>query len=400
MHLGHGFPIAGQPEPAPWYEPFMIAICATMLLSALQQKPSDPFESRRPESRERLLERGGGSQETEAAVRKALEWLAKNQKPDHSWEAPEEDYTVGVTALALLAFLGAGHGPKSESFGEPVRRGMKYLLSAQDREGCIGSRGEKYMYGHILATFALAEAHGMSSPETYGKAAQRAVDFLVSARNKEKAWRYAHQGGDNDTSVTTWAVMALRAAERTELAFPKSVYEGALAWYDEVTDQTGRAGYLHRGPIHVQIPGVDADFEWHTTTTAMELYGRWLMIRRRPKERLEAAIPLLTRDPPKTEKNAVDFCYWHFASLAIFSLKGPDSAEWKAWNEALKSALLKTQEAAGSWEPNDRWSTHVKSRVYATAINTKGQIAGSLGPWLDAQGEELDFLGGFCSIKT
>ena len=32
---------------------------------------------------------------------------------------------------------------------------------------------------------------------------------------------------------------------------------------------------------------------------------------------------------------------------------------------------------------------------YATAVNTKGQIAGSLGPWLDAQGEELDFLGGF-----
>jgi probable HAF family extracellular repeat protein len=32
---------------------------------------------------------------------------------------------------------------------------------------------------------------------------------------------------------------------------------------------------------------------------------------------------------------------------------------------------------------------------YATAVNSKGQIAGSLGPWLDAEGEELDFLGGF-----
>jgi probable HAF family extracellular repeat protein len=31
----------------------------------------------------------------------------------------------------------------------------------------------------------------------------------------------------------------------------------------------------------------------------------------------------------------------------------------------------------------------------AMAINTKGQIAGTLGPVLDAQGEELDFLGGF-----
>src|SRR6185369_8646048 len=73
--------IEGQPEPTPWYEPFMIAICATVFLAALQQERS-PFESRLPQHREHLLERGGGSKETEAAVQKALEWLVKNQKAD------------------------------------------------------------------------------------------------------------------------------------------------------------------------------------------------------------------------------------------------------------------------------------------------------------------------------
>jgi hypothetical protein len=345
----------------------MIAICATVFLAALQQERS-PFESRLPQHREHLLERGGGSKETEAAVQKALEWLVKNQKADRSWEAPEEDSTVGVTALAVLAFLGAGHGPKSETFGEPVRRGLQFLLAAQDREGCIGTRGSKYLYGHILATAALAEAHGMSAPETYGKPAQKAVDFLVAARNPGKAWRYSHQAGDNDTSVTTWAVTALRAAERTGLAFPKSVYEGAIAWYDEATDNAGRVGYTHRGPIHLPL-GSDAEWEWHSTPTAMELYGRFLMIKRRPKERLEAALPFLTKDPPTAKKNSTDFCYWHFGSLAIFSLQGPDSAEWKAWNEALKPVLLTTQEENGSWAPKDRWSFYLNSRVYATAIN-------------------------------
>ena len=104
----------------------------------------------------------------------------------------------------MLAFLGAGHGPKSESFGDPVRRGLQYLLAAQDREGGIGSQGEKYMYSHILATNALAEAHGMSAPDAYGKAAQKALDFLLSAQNPDKGWRYTPKSGDSDTSVTRW----------------------------------------------------------------------------------------------------------------------------------------------------------------------------------------------------
>jgi hypothetical protein len=342
---------------------------AVLLLAAVVQA-SDPFESRKPEARDHLLQRGGGSPETEAAVRKALEWLERNQRADHYWKAPEEDYDVGVTALALLAFLGAGHGPKSTAFGEPVRRGLQYLLTVQDREGYIGPQGQNSMYAHALATAALAEAHGMSAPETYGKPAQKAVDYLLAAQNPGKGWRYTAKSGDNDTSVTTWAVMALRAAERTGLSFRKSVYESALAWYDQVTDESGRAGY--RGPGNADfkgVPGRDAAFDYHHTPTAMELYGRFLVTKVRPRKRLEAALPLLIQDPPKVEKNSIDYCYWHFATLAIFTLKGPEAPEWKAWNEAMKTALLKTQEEPGSWPPNDRWSTYVESRVYATAIN-------------------------------
>ena len=346
----------------------MIAICA-LLLGALQQS-DDPFFSRHPEHRQRLLESGGGSKGTEAAVQKALEWLAKNQRADHYWKAPEQDYDVGVTALALLAFLGAGHGPKSEVFGDPVRRGLQYLLTVQDREGCIGERGEKHLYGHILATIALAEAHGMSGTDTYAKPAQKALDFLLSAQNPGKGWRYTPKSGDNDTSVTCWAILALRSAKWSGLMYLKKADVGAVAWLDEASEDSGQAGYIGTLAQDMKrITGLDAAWKYHGTATAMAIYGRFLLAKRILDPRIGTAIPLLTNDPPKVEKDAVDYCYWHFASLAIFTLKGYDSPEWKAWNEALKPALLKTQEEAGSWEPNDRWSLYVKSRVYATAIN-------------------------------
>ena len=349
----------------------MAALCALLLISVAQD--SDPFESRGSDFRDRLVERGGGSKDTERAVQKALEWLAKTQRADHSWEAPEGDYVIGVTSLAVAAFLGAGYGPESDTaFGEPVRRGLKYLLSKQDHEGCVGDRGEKYMYGHAIATLALAEATGMSTKGEYRKAAQKAVDFLVASRNPGKGWRYTAKPGDNDTSVTTWAVMALRAAERTGPAFLKEHYVGASAWLDEATDpDTGLTGYVGRR-VHLR-PGPDDAFDHHPTTTAMELLSRRIIHKTKPHARLKAILPMFLKDLPKAEGMAVDYCWWHFGSQAIFELMAPETDEWKTWNEAMKAAVLKTQvakgEHAGSWEPNDRWSTFVKSRVYATAIN-------------------------------
>src|SRR6185503_1054420 len=111
----------------------MNALIAALVLCAFQA--DDEFNSRRPEARPRLLERGGGTKETEAAVEKALAWLAKNQPADHSWKAPTEEFRVGVTALSVLAFLGAGHGPASERHGDTVKRGLQVLVASQDADG-------------------------------------------------------------------------------------------------------------------------------------------------------------------------------------------------------------------------------------------------------------------------
>ena len=346
----------------------MLAACVSLLLQT-----GDPFESRQPAPRHILLQRGGGTQETELAVHRALEWLSREQRFDGAWQASEQDYAIGVTGLSILAFLGAGHGFSSEMFGSTVRRGAQFLLEAQDSEGCVGDRGVKYMYGHLLATAALAEASGMGAPGKVRKAAQKAVDFLVASQNPGKGWRYSKRCGDNDTSVTGWAVMALRSAERVGLTFPKSAYAGALAWFDEASSEAGRTGYVSKNGRHSLIPGRGEEYDFHESLTALAVLGRFLIQKDRKDHRLAFGLQMLAMDLPTDGRLTVDFYYWHVGTLAMFEAGGADGKRWTTWNGAVQSVLLGSQvtagDFAGSWAPIDRW-TFDGGRVAATALNT------------------------------
>ncbi len=334
--------------------------------------------------------RRDGTGETDKAVRAALQWLARHQKPDGSWSADafgqkctaakcsgpgERDYDLGITALALLAYLGAGHTQDSrDEFDDVVRAGMKWLLARQDREGCIGERGMKYGYNHAVATLALAEAFGMTRSESLKAPAQKAVDFLVAAQNPGKGWRYSARCGDNDSSVTSWAVMALELAHASGLKVPKAAAEGALSWYDDVTERNGyyRVGYNARGSGKVYIPGNNEDFDHHETMTAAAIVARIFITRRTTAPELGGHY-LLLHDLPAWAPKRIDSYYWYYGSLALFQYDGPEGRLWKRWNAALVQAVIPNQKAdgcaAGSWESKgDRWGG-VGGRVYTTAMN-------------------------------
>jgi hypothetical protein len=344
-----------------------------------------------------LVARGGGGAETEDAVLAALKWLSRHQNEDGSWAmnvtrrcgrvakygdgkcAPNpgsEDLEVGVTGLALLAFLGAGYTHLSKdthdgiTFGDVVRKGVDWLLQQQDREGCIGSRAnQKYMYNHAIAAGALVEAFGMTGEAKFKAEAQKAVDFTVAAQNPGKGWRYSFRCGDNDSSVTGWCVAALHGAELADLKVPKKSFEGAAAWFSDVTDDVwGRTGYTHKGTGKVFVPGMNEEFSHHEALSAIAmLCRRWMD----PKSDTKAA-DLLVRDLPSWEEKSRDYYYWYYATLALYAVDGPSGKSWKKWNESLKEALVKNQNplgcAAGSWEPTDRWAGE-GGRVYATALN-------------------------------
>jgi hypothetical protein len=333
----------------------------------------------------------------------ALLWLARHQNADGSWGAKsfedrclggscggtgETEYNTGLTAITLLAFLGAGYTTLSRDenpdpllpgrtlrFGSCVKKGLQWLLAQQDADGCVGERGMKYTYNHAAAALCLAEAYGMTASQPLREPAQRAIDFLVAAQNPGKGWRYSAKCGDNDSSVSGWAVFALKSAELSGLQFPKKAYDGATAWLNEATepDVPYQTGYNARGTGKVYMPGINDSFEHHPTMSAIAITSRIFMGEKKESPWM-GATNLLVNDLPQWGKNKIDFYYWYFGSLALFQYDGPSGPMWKTWNESIKGALVATQRTAkdgcrsGSWDPDqERWGRE-GGRIYTTAM--------------------------------
>lgn len=336
----------------------------------------------RAKDRPALLKRYGGSEKTEEAVELALRWLQRHQSEDGRWDgdgfkecckdtvcpSSQVDYDVGLTGLALLAFLGRGETHQVGAFSETVENGIFFLLRSLLEDGMFGVKTEHYLYNHSLATYAVAEAYAMTADPNLKASLQRAVDFLIRAQNPEKGWRYRNyngeegpedEGGRNDTSVTAWVVMALGAAREGGIELPASVFKGANRFLDTVqAKQGGRItfGYYAPNLFMYRKP--------YVTTAAGALTRQFTGFPDEAKD----AIPVLTDHlPDRSRKN---FYEWYFSTLAVFQHGGE---RWRTWNVSLQKELLRTQERGegacreGSWDPQgDRWGP-VGGRVYTTA---------------------------------
>ncbi len=341
---------------------------------------------------------------TESAVIAALRWLARHQDADGSWKASTfhkqcisgkcsgtgmDDYDTGLTSLSLLAFLGAGFSHLSRDeyvdpvepsrklkFGLVVKNAMQWLIAHQDPEGCVGERTPKFMYNHAIAALALSEAYGMTSTQLLKEPAQKAIDFIIASQNPGRGWRYSSRCGENDTSVSGWAIMALKSAELSELAFPRSSYDGMINWLDETTSPNGyyKVGYTARDQGKVFVPNKNEQWDDHPSMTAVAVMARIFMQKKKGDPAL-GGVHLMAADLPEWKSHRVDFYYWYYASLAMFQYDGPEGGMWKKWKGPMENALVPNQKTAkdqcqnGSWSPEeDRWGFE-GGRVYSVAIN-------------------------------
>ena len=151
----------------------------------------------------------GASKATEECVALGLQWLAAHQLEDGSWNfnhqigpgdrsSPNpgqfDDCPIGATAMCLMAFLGNGQTHKEGVYKAQVSRAINYLVKSQRRVNEISGSlvDPNYyggMYGHAMATIALAEAYGMTKDPALYEPAQAAINFIGYAQNRSGGWR-------------------------------------------------------------------------------------------------------------------------------------------------------------------------------------------------------------------
>ncbi|MBI1850760.1 MAG: hypothetical protein HYR85_10490 [Planctomycetes bacterium] len=333
--------------------------------------------------------RAPGHERADQAANWGLDWLARHQSEDGSWDADGfmvncqlnqcsgkggALYDPGVSGLALLAFLGAGYTDNSGRYRDTVKKGLRYLVRIQDPEGCFGGRtAPNFTYGHAICTLAMAEAWGLTGNTLFKGPAQKGVDFVGQCKNPYKAWRYGVHPGENDMSVTGWMVMALKSARMAGLEVNPNDLHDALNFIDEVTDSYGKTGYTAQGngPVRTAAKQEEYPSENSEAMTAAAVLCRILLGEDPAKsDKVKKGIGLMAKRLPTWEKPKLDFYYWYYGTLAMFQAGG---REWIEWNKAMQTAIVdkvrRDGDEAGSWDPDDCWGEE-GGRVYSTALLT------------------------------
>lgn len=314
-----------------------------------------------------LLRKYGGSPGSEKAVMMALEWLARQQDKNRgSWSlkgpypgGSSQENTVAATAMAVLAFQGAGHTHKSGKFKTNVQKGWEYLLKEQNADGDFYN-GEgpwnHHIYSHGQAAIAICELYGMTKDAKYREPAVKATQFCVNSQHRLGGWRYSPKG-DSDTSVTGWVLMALQSARMAGLDVPAGTLEQAGRYLDKASSQGG-AQY-----------GYQASTSSTPTMTAEGLLCRQYLGWKQNDERMNrgADYLLAAHLPSWSDRNVY---YWYYATQMFHHLEGD---RWKKWNGVMRDLLVQKQVKsggnAGSWDPQgDKWGEEA-GRLYTTCLS-------------------------------
>ncbi len=282
---------------------------------------------------EGVMEELGGSAKTEAAVKKALDWLTKKQKDDGHWE--ETSSKVAHTGLAILCYMSYGVKPTDKTpYGEALSKGLKWLKGQVPESGNMRDGGK--MYDQAIGTLALGEAYGITGNQELSLPVDRATKLLVKAQNSQNGgWRYTPNSTDNDLSVSGWVIMALRSAEMAGKRLSDDTVNKTKRYLDTVSagKHKGKYGYKSPAPKYCM--------------TSVGMYCQQLLTVRRAvidERQNESAAYLNLHLPDKKQKN---YYYWYYGTLCL-NLHGGEV--WQKWNEKMKPIFLEKQQADGSWK--------------------------------------------------
>jgi hypothetical protein len=180
--------------------------------------------------------------QSELALERGLEWLARNQGAEGNWESND----LGLVSMGALAFLAAGHTPGHGKYGYEVEKALDYVLRNAKPSGLLNiSSSKRDMYNHGLAAFVLGQAHGMTSDPRISAVLDRALKLIASTQCRDGGWDYEARSQQNghDLSLAVMQAKALRSAVDSGLEVPPEVIELAIKSVREhYRSRSGRRG--------------------------------------------------------------------------------------------------------------------------------------------------------------
>ncbi|MEI6970881.1 MAG: prenyltransferase/squalene oxidase repeat-containing protein [bacterium] len=310
------------------------------------------YESRRAggqSGRLSAIKRGRVSLESETAVLNALRWLQANQNADGSWSGAGSP--TAMCGLALLCYLAHGETPNSREFGATVEKAMRYLMYAQDpATGRFKDAGANYVYGHAIATYALAECYGMTEMVILKEPMEKAVQVIIDGQQNGGAFDYGYaKDSRRDMSVTGWQVQALEAAKlaRAENKGLQECLYKCVAGIRSFSGPVGGFGYDGPGAA--------------PTLAGAGIFC--LQLLERADDPAVAITFAAARDMVPTWPKGGGGTYgWYYMTQAAY-MKG--DKVWTEWGKVLFPMLIKNQAKDGHWESG---STHSACSVYDTAL--------------------------------
>jgi len=306
----------------------------------------------------------GGTPECEDAVVKSLRYLKENQNQDGSWTDQQK---VGMTGLALLAYLGHCETAQSEEFGETVLSAITYLVDkAMKNNGKLATdfKDNHWCYEHAIAVYALAEAYTLCV-KSFGEnihqleeAVLASGQFMINSQHQGGGWDYGYSedsGRGGDTSIVGWHLQALKACKYTGLDFKNitSCSRDGLAYMERCQNSDGSMGYsgtgLHGDGTTLAAVGALCAQIWKSSATKMARKG----------------CDFIDKNMKFDWSTPDSDLYGHY--YAVQALINNGGREWKKYNELFRDQVLKNQNADGSYK-----DVAGGGQINATAASFKG----------------------------
>ena len=277
----------------------------------------------------------------------------------HDRKGAGTDADCGITGLATLSFLAAGHTHLDGPYQDELRSAIEFLVRQQTLDGDLAGDARLFakMYCHSMSLLAISEALAITGDQRLLPFVQRGVDYSVRAQNRrDGGWRY-QPGDSGDMSQFGWQVLALHSAKLGGAVVPHATFDRMEDFLKQCCSGAG-------GGLASYRPGQGPS----TTMTAEALLCRYFLQPSVPPMTIMEASRRIAKERPSPQH--VNLYYWYYGTLAMYHVGG---ADWDRWNQEMKKTLLQLQEKTGtnegSWPANGVWGGY-GGRVYSTAMAT------------------------------